>query len=319
MRARATAPDPATGELSRRAAWLAGGMIVLTAVFWAGHSVVARLVSTDIPTFSLVSLRWWLAFVVFAALTHRRLWSSRWMLLKHWRYVLLNAVVGPVTFPILLYNGLKTTTVTNTSIIQCLVPCIVPVLTWLLLREKMKRIQTLGLALSLIGVATIVTKGEPWRMFDVTFVIGDLIILAGFIVWSIYTVVIRLKPTELDPNALLGATMAIAAVTTLPLWIGEVGAGAYIPLTFDAFLAIGYIAVFPTLLAYYFYATAIQMVGPNKASLASHLTPPIGVLLGVVFLGETFGLYHAISFAVILAGMLMVIRGGRVSRTQAPS
>ena len=78
--------------------------------------------------------------------------------------------------------------------------------------------------------------------------------------------------------------------------------------------AFGYILLFPTLLAYYFYNYAINIVGPTKAGLASHLVPPLGICLGVIFLNETVHTFHAVSFAAILTGVIMVIRGGPASK-----
>jgi len=305
--------------LSRREVALASAMILLTPLFWAGHTVVGRLVANDIPTFSLVSLRWWFCATVLMLFTYKRVLASLPLLRRHWRYLILNTLVGPVLFPILLYSGLKTTTVTNTSIIQSLVPCMVLILAWFILRERFKALQAAGLVVSMLGVATIISKGNPLDLFSVTFVPGDLIILAGFFSWALYTVIIRMRPPALQSDVVLSASMAIAAIVTTPLWIGEAAASDTIPMTAEAWAAIGYIVVFPSLLGYFFYNTAINLVGPTKAGIASHLAPPLGVLLGVIFLNETFGLYHAVSFALVLSGVALVIRGGRVSKSPAPA
>ena len=294
-------------------------MIAVIPLMWAGHSIVGRLVAGEIPTFSLISLRWICGLSIFIIFVHRRVWKERWLLVKHWRYVLGTALVGPVLFPMFLYTGLKTTTVTNTSIIQSLVPAIVPILAWIMLRDRIRMTQVIGLLISMIGVAIIISKGNPAALADLNIVVGDFFILGAFTIWSIYTVVIRLKPPDMHPNTLLAACMAIAAVATLPLWIFDAMNGQTIPMTAKAFWAIGYIVVFPTLLSYYFYNHAINIVGPTKAGLASHLVPPMGILLGVIFLDETFGLYHAVSFAAIIAGVLIVIWGGRVSKNPAPT
>lgn len=313
-------PAPShANEPSPRELALAALMIAVTPLFWAGHSVVGRLVATEIPTFTLVCLRWLCCFAIFICFVHKRVWSERWLLVKHWRYVLGTALIGPVLFPILLYSGLKTTTVTNTSIIQTLVPSLVPVLAWLMLRETVRPLQIVGVLISMIGVVVIITKGDPMALASVDFVIGDLIILTGFVAWAIYTVTIRLKPAAMHPNTLLASSMLIAGVVTIPLWIFEAMNGQNIPMTPKAFWAIGYIILFPTLLAYYFYSHAINIVGPTKAGLASHLVPPMGIILGVIFLDELFSLYHAVSFAAIITGVLVVIRSGHVSKNPAPT
>ena len=54
---------------------LAIAMLIVTPLFWAGHSVVGRIIANEIPTFSLVSLRWLAAFVLFMLFVHRRVWA----------------------------------------------------------------------------------------------------------------------------------------------------------------------------------------------------------------------------------------------------
>ena len=143
---------------------------------------------------------------------------------------------------------------------------------------------------------------------------GDLFILGGFTVWAVYTVLIRLKPADMHANTLLLASMVVAGIATLPLWLFEASLGQTIPITPKSLWAIGYIIVFPTLLAYFFYNHAIAIIGPTKAGLASHLVPPLGILLGVLFLGEQLALFHVASFALVATGVFMVIRGGRASK-----
>lgn len=295
---------------------LAIAMLVVTPLFWAGHSLVGRIIANDIPTFSLVSLRWLTAFVLFMLFVHRRVWAERWLVIKHWRYVLMTSLIGPTLFPMFLYAGLKTTTVTNTSIIQALVPAMVPVLAWLFLRDRVRIWQIIGIGISMFGVSLIIAKGHPENLAAVDFVPGDFLILAGFTAWSMYTVAIRMKPSEMHANTLLAAGMAIAGILTLPLWIMEAANGEVIPMTAEAWWAIGYILIFPTLLAYYFYNHAISVVGPTKAGLASHLVPPLGILLGVVFLNEQLHGYHAASFAFVIIGVTMAILGGRAANTK---
>ncbi len=290
-------------------------MLILTPLFWAGHSVVGRIIANDVPTFSLVSFRWLTAAAIFGAFVGPRVWSERYVIAKHWRYVLLTGIVGPALFPCFLYFGLKTTTVTNTSIIQTIVPALIPFFAWVVLKDRVTLRQAIGIGVSMLGVGLIITQGNPTTLMTVSFVVGDLFIFGGFTVWAVYTVVIRLKPPEMHANTLLLSSMIVAGVVTLPLWVYEASIGNTIPVDMDSIWAIGYIIIFPTLLAYYFYNHAIAIIGPTKAGLASHLVPPLGILLGVMFLDETLALFHFASFALVVGGVVLVIRGGRVSKS----
>lgn len=301
--------QPSTGQVG-----IATGMLILTPLFWAGHSVVGRIVANEIPTFSLVSLRWLAAFVILMVFVTPTVWPQRWLLVRHWRYVLITGLIGPALFPCLLYTGLKTTTVTNTSIIQTSVPALVPFIAWILLKDRVTWQQVTGILVSSIGVVLIITQGNPLAIAEVEFVPGDLVILCAFTAWALYTVFIRMKPAEMHPNTLLASSMFIGGAATLPLCLWELSQGMYVPMNSQSAWAFGYIMLFPTLLAYYFYNYAINIVGPTKAGLASHLVPPLGICLGVIFLNESFHTFHAVSFAAILIGVFMVIRGGRASK-----
>lgn len=298
---------------------LAVMMLVLTPFMWAGHSVVAKTIAVDIPLFSFVSFRWLIATAILLLFVGPSVWRQRWMLARHWRFVLIAGLVGPALFPCFLYAGLMTTTVTNTSIIQTAVPGLVPIFAWILVRDHIALSQIGGIAISSIGVLVIITRGSPSAIADVEFVPGDLIILCAFIVWSLYTVIIRMKPADLGTNAFLASSMFIGFLATSPLWAWEYSQGITIPVTTETTWAFSYIIIFPTLLSYYFYNRVVETLGPNKAGLASHMVPPLGILLGVVFLGETLELFHAVSFAIIIAGVALVIRGGNASKTRAPS
>jgi len=298
---------------------LAVAMLILIPFMWAGHSVVAKTIADDIPLFSFVSFRWLVATAILLVFVGPSVWRRRWTLAKHWKFVLIAGLVGPALFPCFLYAGLITTSVTNTSIIQTSVPGLVPIFAWILVRDRMTLGQMAGIVISSIGVLVIVSRGDPSTIADVEFVPGDLFILAGFTIWSLYTVIIRMKPADLGTNAFLAASMFVGFLATSPLWIWEYSRGMTIPITTETTWAFAYIIIFPTLLSYYFYNRVVESLGPNKAGLASHMVPPLGVLLGVVFLGETLAEFHAVSFAIIIAGVILVIRGGPASKSREPS
>jgi drug/metabolite transporter (DMT)-like permease len=76
--------------------------------------------------------------------------------------------------------------------------------------------------------------------------------------------------------------------------------------------AIAYVAVFASFLAFVFYNTAMDRTTPAVAGLFHHLLPAFTALLGMVFLGERMGWYHALAVALILLGLyLTTARGPR--------
>ena len=54
------------------------------------------------------------------------------------------------------------------------------------------------------------------------------------------------------------------------------------------------IAVFPSLLAQAWYIRGVQMIGPGRAGIFVNLVPVFAAILGVAFLSEPFGVFHAV-------------------------
>ena len=66
---------------------------------------------------------------------------------------------------------------------------------------------------------------------------------------------------------------------------------------------IGYIGVFPSLVAYVFYNAGVAALGANRAGQFLYLTPLFASVLAVTLLGEQFRLYHAAGVAAIFVGL----------------
>jgi drug/metabolite transporter (DMT)-like permease len=99
--------------------------------------------------------------------------------------------------------------------------------------------------------------------------------------------------------------MGIGSVMILPFYVWEFAAGGRIHGGAPAWLALAYMAVFPSFVAYLFFNRGIELIGAGRAGQSWHLMPLFGSVLAVVFLGEDFRLYHAVGIALIGAGIVL--------------
>lgn len=67
--------------------------------------------------------------------------------------------------------------------------------------------------------------------------------------------------------------------------------------------AIGYLAIFPSILATLLYNRALDVLGPARASHCIHLVPVYACLLGAIVLGDPIHPYHLTGFVLIVAGL----------------
>jgi drug/metabolite transporter (DMT)-like permease len=100
----------------------------------------------------------------------------------------------------------------------------------------------------------------------------------------------------------------IGAVGTLPFAVHEYVQGIRFQPTMETALAIGYVSIFPSLVAYMSWNRGVELIGANRAGALLHLIPLYSAVLAGVFLGERLFGFHIVGFALILAGVTLAAR-----------
>jgi drug/metabolite transporter (DMT)-like permease len=295
----------------RRAELRAYAMLALVMLFWSGNAIVGRAVRDDVLPFTLAFVRWLGALLLLAPFALRHLAADKALLRRHWRPILVLGLVGVSAFNALLYSGLRYTTATNGLLLQAAIPALVLVVEATAFRARVSAWQVVGVGLSTLGVG-IVLFPDLASVLSLHFGRGDALVLAAVVAWAIYTSLLRLRPA-VHPLSFLAVTFAIAVVAMLPFAMLEwrhAPAIDWRPEIVGAFL---YVALFPSLAAYFLFNAAVGMIGAAKAGQSITLMPVFGALLAASLLGEPLGPRHFAGMALILCGI-----GVSVFLTRAP-
>lgn len=290
---------------------LSWAALLLPPLFWAGNFIVGRAIREDLAPITLSLGRWAIALVCllpFALGPIRREWRRYWEI--RWRLTGL-ALSGVVAFSSLVYLGLRTTTASNALLFNSLVPLLIVMLGAGFYRQRLSRGQGVGLLLSFMGVLTLIMQGRWSHWQNLTFVPGDLIILAAMVCWALYTLWLRQLPADLDRIGLMAMQIIIGLMALLPLCLIERASGLQPAWNSASLAALTYLGIFPSVLAYLLYGQAVRHFGPARAGLANHLIPAFGVLLSVLFLHERLHTYHVVGISAIAAGLVCSNLGRR--------
>jgi drug/metabolite transporter (DMT)-like permease len=278
-------------------------LLVLPPLFWSGNFIVGRAMRGEVPPMALSLGRWLIAFVFvlpFAWKAMRRdaplYWRHRWMVLRV-------ALAGVVAFNSLVYLGLQWTAAANGLLLNSFIPVLIVLLGALFYGQTLGWRQAAGLVLSFSGVLVIIFQGDWARLVAMEFSAGDVIVFTAMVSWAFYTLWLRLIPADIDRVGLMGAQILVAIPAMVVLALGEWALG-YVPRwSPEAFAALAYIGVFPSVLAYLFYTIGVARVGAVRAGMFIHLMPVFGVALAALLLGEAVRLYHLAGIAAILSGI----------------
>lgn len=283
-------------------------LLSLTALFWSGNYVTARAMHASMPPVALSFWRWLLAAAILAPFCWRPVLAQWDVLRRHGGLIVVLGLLGVASFNTLVYIGLQQTTATHGVLLNSAIPVLIILIGAGCFGQRLNLLQSVGLLVSLGGVVTIISHGD-WAVLQAfSLNVGDLWIMAAVVCWAVYTVLLRNRPAELQPMAFLGATVVIGVVAIFPLYVWELWRGRSFDLTPGNLAALGYVGLFPSVLAYFFWNRGVAEVGAAKAGLFIHLMPVFGTLLSVLFLGEQLYLYHVVGIAAILTGIVLTTR-----------
>ncbi|MDP3638964.1 MAG: DMT family transporter [Azonexus sp.] len=283
-------------------------LLTLTVLFWSGNMVIGRGVRADLPPMALAFWRWAIAFALVLPLALPHL-KTEWPLLKaSWRPVLLLGLLGVGGYNTFAYLALQHTTATNAVLLNSFIPVVTIAISWAFLGKHLRRLEGLGVVISLCGAITIVARGDFNVLIHLNFNLGDAWMLLAVAVWAIYTVGLAWRPSGVHPMLMLAALTAVGLAALLPAYIFEMAQGRQININFGSLAALAYVGIFPSFLGYIFYNRGVAEVGASKASLFIHLMPVFGTLLSAIFLGEIPLWYHYLGIGLIFSGIWLTMK-----------
>ncbi len=292
-------------------------LLTLTALFWAGNWVIARGIQGHMSPIAMAFWRWLAALVLLLPFIVAPI-SREWRTVRRsWKVLLVLGVLGVGAFNTLTYTGLKYTTATNGVLLNSVIPILIIAINVLFMREPLGGRQAAGVAVSLSGVILIVARGNPDTLLHLQLNRGDLWVLAAMLSWAIYTVCLRWRPRDLSSSAFTGSVIAIGVVVLVPVFAWDYGAGHRTQWSIVTGSAVAYFAVFPSVLAYFFWNAAVARVGGERAGTFLYLMPLFGAMLAWLFLGEVLAWYHCAGAILIFSGLYMASRNAREVRHPA--
>lgn len=287
---------------------LAYGALVFTTLFWAGNAVVARGIIDTIPPMALSFWRWLLAFAILLPFALPHLRGSLPTIKAHWRSLFALAFLSAGLFNSLLYLSAHTTTAVNISLVNSTMPVMIGLMAFLLLGERLARWQLYGIAIALLGMVVIISRGSLDVLLSVGFALGDLLMVFAVGCWGLYSVLLKKQGIRLHPVALLAVIIAMALPVVFVFHLVEMLLGYRMTFSGELVAPLIYVAIFPSLLSYMGWNYGVAVLGPSRSAMFIYLLPLFGSALSIVFLGEGLHAYHAVGGLLILVGLYLATR-----------
>lgn len=277
-------------------------MLTLTTLFWGGNTIAGRLAVGEVSPMMVVFLRWLIVAAIFVPLFWSRI-QSDWPLMRpYFARMILMAAFGFVGFNSLFYIAATQTTAVNLGIIQGSVPIIVLIGSVIAFGTKVRVLQVLGILLTLVGVTIIAAQGSLDVLLALAVNPGDGYMLLSCVLYSGYALALRDRP-KISGLTFFAVLSGISVLASIPGLIFEVSTRtAQLP-SFDGWLVVLYIAVFPSCLSQIFFMRGVDLIGPARAGVFVNLVPIFAAALAVTILNEPFKWHHGVALTMVLGGI----------------
>lgn len=285
-------------------------LLMLTTLLWGGNSVAGKLAVGHVSPMMIVFLRWALAVLVMLPVGWQNLRDDWPMMRRHWLLLGVLGMCGFTLFNVIFYTALNYTTAINVSIEQAGMPILIIVANFLFFRLQASWLQLAGVLVTIAGVLLTASHGDPRQLLRLDLNFGDAIMLVAVLLYSGYSVGLRLKPV-LHWQSLILMLSTAALITSLPFLLWEAAAGKTIVPDAFGWVLMLYIALGVSVVSQVFYIRGNELIGANRAGLFINLVPIFGTLLSVLIVGEKFQLYQALALVLVLSGIGLAEYSGR--------
>ena len=278
--------------------------LILAASIWGGMYVVSKIVLEVIPPLELVWIRYLIALVtlVVCGLLMRTSWKVE---RRDIGLILAIGLIGYAVSITAQFYGTKLSSAQMGAVITSATPAFMVVFARFLLKERITWQKALSVCLATVGVLLIVGGGDlGWSN-----PLGGLVLLLAALTWALMSVLVKRVPSHYPQLVVTTYAILVAAVAMTPLAVGSVrhiDLGQLMQPT--VLLGVLYLGTVSTAGAFFLWNKGLQLVSAGSGGLYFFFQPLVGTLLGWLVLGEGVGLLFWVGSALILAGVLLVVK-----------
>ena len=290
-------------------------LLLLLSVLWGSSYLLIRVAVRTIPPVTVVAVRVVIGGGLLLLLLHHqqlRLPRDR----ATWARLFVQACLN-ITVPFTLISwGEQFIGSGLAGILNATPPIFVALLAWIGTRhEPMTAKRALGVILGIIGVVVIVGPTTVLHVGQHGF--AELAILAASLCYALAAIGGH-GFGDLPPIVPATGAVMCAALTIIPVGLIVDRPWQVLPSSASV-LAVVCLGVFSTSAAYIVYFRLLALVGPLGTASGSYLRAGVAIVLGVVFLSETFTPLSALGLGCVLVGVAILTTKPRRATSAAES
>ena len=277
------------------------GLLCMVSI-WGSNFLIAKYTLNYFLPMTIASFRILIATIAFFFVWLSTRESKKIPFSDHVRFALL-AFTGVFLNQVLFIQGLSLTTPAHAALMVATIPIFVFIFAGKFLKEGFLNIKGSGILISFAGVI-ILTKIWGFNLHS-SHILGDLLIIINSVAFAIYTILGKPILSKYKPINVTSIVYFYAVLMMLPFYPFYLRNIHYSSVPLSAYIALGFVVIFATFVAYILYYWALSRIEASKAAAIIYMQPLIGTSLSIIFGFEAFSWNLLFGGALIIGGVLL--------------
>ena len=228
-----------------------------------------------------------------------------------WRLVACG-LLGVATNQLLFFHGLNLTSPIDASIIITFIPVMVLIFSALILKERVTTNKVLGITIGGIGAIFLVWYGKSSG--GTSSLLGNLLVFINASSYAMYLVLVKPLMKKYNSLTVISWVFLFGFVFMFPFGISDMLSTDFSTFTLNTYLAVAFVVVGTTFLAYLFNIYALKQVSPSVTGSYTYVQPAVSFIMVSIYAyafnnteyAQDINLIKILSCALVVSGVYLI-------------
>ena len=174
--------------------------------------------------------------------------------------------------------------------------------------DKFTIIKFISISIGFIGVLFIFSTNSFGNLVEYNFIdlIAKFLVIIAAFGYMLSNIIAYEKLNQLDSFSITTFATTFGAIFSIPFFLIDISFNNYnYTFNYNSILAVIYLGIFPTAIAFQFRYYITKTSGPVFLSYVAYLIPAFALIWGYILLSEKIGLNSLIGILLILIGVYL--------------
>jgi drug/metabolite transporter (DMT)-like permease len=282
---------------------------LVTAVVWGVNFPFLKIALAELSPLAFTFWRYLLMLALAWAVLawrHRRSGMPVTVEAADYPRLALAGILGFSLYMVFSIVGVSETTAFSNALMIALAPLFSALLLFAWRMERIRRVQVLGMVLSLAGV--VIFLADKARAGVGIATVGDLLSLLAALFYAAYTVSLKPLLSRYPATVVTAYTLSIGAVPVLWLSAPALLVQDWGRVDLAGWSVLLWASIFPVYAAWTAWSWATARAGVARTNVFLYLVPIVSGVVAYVLLDEPFGPLKLAGAALVLSGLILARR-----------